>query len=273
MIARVVTRRDDARIALAASAVSAFGLGTAVLDDLDTGRSFGPPMVVTFACVAMAIALGGIAPWLARPRRGRAMAVRCEPGVVRVGGEMNIEAGDVTALVVADAVGYSVGVARGSGLVFLEVERPRDARRIAEALKAPATPCGLLPLRRRSRLLVVLQAFVAAVAMTLGPLYFLSAMTTFDPWWVPINGKAFFGIGGIITSWTGMALLIARRLLPEEAMAFQRGAWEKNDGIRIDHHLLSPQAADLLIEAGIDKAVRGRDKPSDHVPVWIELDA
>ncbi len=54
---------------------------------------------------------------------------------------------------------------------------------------------------------------------------------------------------------------------------FQRGAWERNNGIRIDLHLLSPQAADLLLDAGIDKAVRGREKPSDHVPVWIELDA
>ncbi|MGV8986763.1 MAG: exodeoxyribonuclease III [Cypionkella sp.] len=54
---------------------------------------------------------------------------------------------------------------------------------------------------------------------------------------------------------------------------FQRGAWERNNGIRIDHLLLSPQAADLLIDAGIDKAVRGRDKPSDHVPTWIELEA
>lgn len=54
---------------------------------------------------------------------------------------------------------------------------------------------------------------------------------------------------------------------------FQRGAWERNNGIRIDHLLLSPQAADLLMDAGIDKAVRGRDKPSDHVPAWIELDA
>ena len=54
---------------------------------------------------------------------------------------------------------------------------------------------------------------------------------------------------------------------------FQRGAWERNNGIRIDHLLLSPQAADLLQDSGIDKAVRGRDKPSDHVPVWITLDA
>jgi len=54
---------------------------------------------------------------------------------------------------------------------------------------------------------------------------------------------------------------------------FQAGAWERNNGIRIDHLLLSPQAADLLQGSGIDKAVRGRDKPSDHVPVWIEIDA
>ncbi len=53
---------------------------------------------------------------------------------------------------------------------------------------------------------------------------------------------------------------------------FQAGAWERNNGIRIDHLLLSPQAADLLQASGIDKAVRGRDRPSDHVPVWIDLD-
>ncbi len=54
---------------------------------------------------------------------------------------------------------------------------------------------------------------------------------------------------------------------------YQAGAWERNNGIRIDHLLLSPQCADLLQGAGIDKAVRGLEKPSDHVPVWVELDA
>ena len=54
---------------------------------------------------------------------------------------------------------------------------------------------------------------------------------------------------------------------------FQRGAWERNNGIRIDHLLLSPQAADLLEDAGIDTAVRGRAKPSDHAPAWIRLSA
>jgi len=54
---------------------------------------------------------------------------------------------------------------------------------------------------------------------------------------------------------------------------YQAGAWERNDGIRIDHHLLTPQAADLLKDCWIEKDLRAGDRPSDHVPVWIELDA
>ena len=53
---------------------------------------------------------------------------------------------------------------------------------------------------------------------------------------------------------------------------YQAGAWRKNHGIRIDHILLSPQGLDRLGACGIDKHVREGDKPSDHVPVWAELD-
>jgi exodeoxyribonuclease III len=53
---------------------------------------------------------------------------------------------------------------------------------------------------------------------------------------------------------------------------YQAGAYAKDNGIRIDHLLLSPQATDKLIDAGIDRHVRGWDKPSDHVPVYIDLD-
>jgi exodeoxyribonuclease-3 len=52
---------------------------------------------------------------------------------------------------------------------------------------------------------------------------------------------------------------------------YQAGAWQKNDGIRIDHVLLSPQAADRLVGVTIDKHVRSWEKPSDHVPVVVEL--
>ena len=54
---------------------------------------------------------------------------------------------------------------------------------------------------------------------------------------------------------------------------YQAGAWNKDDGIRIDHLLLSPQAADLMVDVGVDKDARAGEKPSDHVPVWIRLAA
>jgi exodeoxyribonuclease-3 len=65
----------------------------------------------------------------------------------------------------------------------------------------------------------------------------------------------------------------ARNAAPENYSFwdFQGGAWNKNDGIRIDHFLLTPQAADMLEECGIDAEYRGREKPSDHVPVWVTL--
>jgi exodeoxyribonuclease-3 len=52
---------------------------------------------------------------------------------------------------------------------------------------------------------------------------------------------------------------------------YQAGAYDRNDGIRIDHALLTPQAADRIADVGIDHEIRGREKPSDHVPLWVEL--
>jgi exodeoxyribonuclease-3 len=52
---------------------------------------------------------------------------------------------------------------------------------------------------------------------------------------------------------------------------YQAGAWQKDNGIRIDHLLLSPEAANRFVSAAIDKHVRAWEKPSDHVPVAIEL--
>ena len=53
---------------------------------------------------------------------------------------------------------------------------------------------------------------------------------------------------------------------------YQAGAWDRDDGIRIDHFLLTPQCADILKNCQIDKHIRSSEKPSDHVPIWIELD-
>ena len=66
-----------------------------------------------------------------------------------------------------------------------------------------------------------------------------------------------------------------RALHPDETIYtfwdYFRNAWGRNAGLRIDHLLLSPVAAARLIGAGVDTAVRGREKASDHAPVWIEL--
>ena len=51
---------------------------------------------------------------------------------------------------------------------------------------------------------------------------------------------------------------------------YQAGAWPKNHGIRIDHLLMSPEAAMNLVGCEVDKYVRDWEKPSDHVPIWLE---
>jgi exodeoxyribonuclease III len=66
-----------------------------------------------------------------------------------------------------------------------------------------------------------------------------------------------------------------RTLYPTEPMYtfwhYLRNRWQRNAGLRIDHLLLSPAAAELLKAAGVDRAVRGEPGASDHAPVWIEL--
>ncbi len=52
---------------------------------------------------------------------------------------------------------------------------------------------------------------------------------------------------------------------------YQAGAWQRDHGFRIDHILLSPEMADRLTAVGVDKEHRGREKASDHAPVWASL--
>lgn len=66
-----------------------------------------------------------------------------------------------------------------------------------------------------------------------------------------------------------------RVLHPEPAQFswwdYRGGSWQRDLGLRIDHLLLSPQAADKLVASGIDKTPRGWEKCSDHTPVWCQL--
>jgi len=69
-----------------------------------------------------------------------------------------------------------------------------------------------------------------------------------------------------------------RALHPGEAHRYSywdyvKGRWQKDEGLRIDHLLLSPQAADRLEACDIDKTPRAKEKPSDHTPVWCRLSA
>lgn len=52
---------------------------------------------------------------------------------------------------------------------------------------------------------------------------------------------------------------------------YQAGAWQRDHGFRIDHILLSPELADRLSAVGVDRAHRGREKASDHAPVWASI--
>ena len=67
-----------------------------------------------------------------------------------------------------------------------------------------------------------------------------------------------------------------RAMHPDEVIYtfwdYFRDAYGRNAGLRIDHLLLSPVLAPKLKAADVDRDVRGRDKPSDHAPTWVELD-
>jgi exodeoxyribonuclease-3 len=67
-----------------------------------------------------------------------------------------------------------------------------------------------------------------------------------------------------------------RTMHPDETIYtfwdYFRNAYGRNAGLRIDHLLLSPTLAPMLKAAEVDRDVRGREKPSDHAPVWVELD-
>ena len=66
-----------------------------------------------------------------------------------------------------------------------------------------------------------------------------------------------------------------RTLHPDETIYtfwdYMRKRWERDAGLRIDHLLLNPEAAGRLVEAGVDKAVRGKEGASDHAPAWITM--
>lgn len=93
---------------------------------------------------------------------------------------------------------------------------------------------------------------------------------TGDALFQPESRAAFRAI--VNQGWTD-AIRTCRPDQPEYSFwDYQAGAWQKDNGIRIDHLLLSPQATDLCDSAGVDRFTRGWEKPSDHAPAWVRLD-
>jgi exodeoxyribonuclease-3 len=67
-----------------------------------------------------------------------------------------------------------------------------------------------------------------------------------------------------------------RVLHPDERLYtfwdYKRNRWPRDAGLRLDHLLLSPQLAKRLVDAGVDRAVRGKEGASDHAPVWVVME-
>jgi exodeoxyribonuclease-3 len=67
-----------------------------------------------------------------------------------------------------------------------------------------------------------------------------------------------------------------RAIHPEERIYtywdYFRQRWERNAGLRIDHLLLNRKLAPRLLDANVDRWVRGEPKPSDHAPVWVRIE-
>lgn len=231
--ARVVTRRDDARLAIFLTSVAALGLALVLADDI-WHLSRLPPLLchpegssAVYAVVAALIALGGLGPWLAwTTRRGRAVAVRREERAVRIG-RQRLVAQEVSALSVARAtLGYGVAITRAREVTFLELERPEDAARVASSLGVEEPPFGATRPAPRSRVLALPQALLSLVAVTFAAAYLMVTTHGYAPWSFP-DPKAFFGIGGVVAAELSMVLLLVRRFLPGQALGMsRRGAWD-----------------------------------------------
>jgi exodeoxyribonuclease-3 len=90
-----------------------------------------------------------------------------------------------------------------------------------------------------------------------------------DALWQPASREAYRRL--IWSGYTDAFRAIDPRPHQYSFWDYQAGRWQRNEGIRIDHLLLSPAAADRLVAAGIERGPRGREKASDHTPVWCEL--
>jgi hypothetical protein len=270
VIARVVTKRDDAHLAMIATLVAGLFLALILADDYLRIRLVPGPNPPIYLLIAAAMVLGGIGPWLAWSRRGRVTAVHCADGVVRAG-QLAITSDDATAVSVAQgARGQSVAVAHGTKLTFFEVERTEDAARIVETLGA-APPLAEAALRHPSRALAVPQAIVTFAALLCAPLYYLAALHPLSTF-IAFDSKLFYGLGGVIAAELSLVLLAVRTLVPNHAVALRRGgAWDAHAAI---HRAQQQEEEDPRARADAPARVANLTRGDEQVGAWLaRLDA
>jgi exodeoxyribonuclease-3 len=85
----------------------------------------------------------------------------------------------------------------------------------------------------------------------------------------PESRAAFRRLGA--QGWTDAVLMRHPTNPPWTFWDYQMNAWPRDAGFRIDHLMLSPEAADRLVDAGVDREYRGREKASDHAATWVVL--
>ena len=141
-------------------------------------------------------------------------------------GKIRIAAAEVTALSVVTAKrGHSIAVSRGKKTSFIEVERAEDAARIVETLGVREPPFGEMPAVVPTRILAFPQLVLSVVATLFAPFYYLAAVGGYAalPW---MDGKALFGVGGVVAAELAMVVLAVRWLASGHAVALVRGAWD-----------------------------------------------
>ena len=269
MLARVLTRRDEPRLALALTVFAPLTLACVVIDDFWNTALFQPPGFPTYFGVAVMIALAGIGPWFAWRKAGAIRRVSCEPGKVTAG-SLVIHAGELTALrIVSGARGKSVAVARGRSVVFFEVERADEAARLAKALGVPA-PFGELALTPSKRWPAVFQALVTSLSVAFAALYLLSAVVS--P--VLFEGKTIFGLGGVIASFASLAVLLARSFGRGEAVALGASRWDAHVALHLHKNENGEDVPEVVDDDVAPRPVSRLGRGNEPTAAWLaRLDA
>lgn len=274
--ARVVSRREEARVALTVTTFAASVLLLVLLDDLLKVRVFPGPGDFVYTFVAAMIALAGIGPWIAWTLRGDAVQVMLAAGKV-VAGETVLTADDVKGVAVAQgARGRSVAVSSGDRgrMTFLEVERDEDAEEILQALGQKRAASATLPLQMPSRLLALWQGMLSWVCLACAPLYWMAAMGHMDG-----NGKGTFGVTGVLAALASAGFLALRQLLKKQAVAVRRGAYDAHVALHADAPVEAPKPADAGVDAKPSAAPEARTasalaRGNEPVRAWLaRLDA